>query len=100
VKYRKSDLDAFLQRRTRGGSEAEVISNALHPSDEVDQSPKSRTNPPGSLSEQRQASVPKRYRRSQGRSADPLDFSLDLRGTNRNNDEHQRTEDKRYRRRK
>ncbi|WON75313.1 helix-turn-helix domain-containing protein [Nitrosospira sp. Is2] len=101
VKYRKSDLDAFLQRRTKGRIDAEVITNQLHPLDEVDQCPKSRTNAPGSLSEQRQASAPKRYRRSKGGTVDPPDFSSGPPGDEpRDNDEHQRTEDKRYRRRK
>ncbi|PTR14365.1 excisionase family DNA binding protein [Nitrosospira sp. Nsp2] len=101
VRYRKSDLDAFLQRRTQGRIETQVTTIALHSSDEIDQSPKSRTNPRGSLSEQRQASAPTRYRRSKGHAADPPDFSSGPPGDEpQNDDEHQRTEDKHYRRRK
>jgi excisionase family DNA binding protein len=101
VRYRKSALDAFLQRRTQDRIEAQVITTPSHPSDECDQRPKSRTNPPGSLSEERRASAPKSYRRPRGQTADPPYYPSAAPGDDpRDNHEHQRTEDKSYRRRK
>lgn len=74
VKYRKSALDAFLERRTRGQLEGQAINSDLRRPDEVRQKPKSQANPPGLSTELPPVSATTPYRRPQCRAADPPDY--------------------------
>ncbi|SFH38320.1 DNA binding domain-containing protein, excisionase family [Nitrosospira sp. Nsp14] len=70
VRYRKSDLDSFLARRTQGQIKGEVITTVLRPPAEIRQKHKSQANQHGSCSALPQHSDIKSYHRCRGNAAD------------------------------